>query len=94
MKLVGATKWYIMRPLLASALKQGFVAGAVASLMICATAYVIKGVMPAGIAILGYGWVGIIVGTVVLLGIVITIGFSAMAINKFINMRSNNIHLY
>lgn len=94
MKLVGATKWYIMRPLLASALKQGFIAGAVASLMICATAYGIKGVLPAGIAVLGYSWVGIIVGTVVVLGIIITVGFSAMAINKFINMRSNNIHLY
>ena len=35
MKLVGATKWYIMRPLLWSALKQGVWAGVLSSVLVC-----------------------------------------------------------
>ena len=35
-----------------------------------------------------------IIGVLVLLGIIITIAFSAAAVNKFVNMKTNKIHLY
>ena len=94
MKLVGATKWYIMRPLLVDALKQGVVAGVVASVMMCGIVYGADSFTPDGIVMLDIKEVSAIVGSIVALGIVITVCFSAFAVNKFVNMKSNKIHLY
>lgn len=94
MKLVGATKWYIMRPLLASALKQGIVAGIIAGVMVVGVVYGANVFTPAGIAMLEPEKVGIIIGALMAIGIVITVGFSALAVNKFVNMKSNKIYLY
>lgn len=94
MKLVGATKWYIMRPLLGTALKQGFVAGIVSAILVLLTVYGVERFTPQGIAMLPYREVGIIVGVMLVMGMLITLVFSALAVNKFVNMKSNKIHLY
>ena len=94
MKLVGATKWYIMRPLLVDAFKQGVVAGVVASVMMCGIVYGADSFTPDGIVMLDVKEVSAIVGSIVALGIIITVCFSAFAVNKFVNMKSNKIHLY
>jgi cell division transport system permease protein len=94
MKLVGATKWYIMRPLLATALKQGVVAGVIAALMIIGVVYGVDGITSEALALLDYRDVGIIVGAMLVVGVVITVLFSAFAVNKFVNMKSNKIYLY
>lgn len=94
MKLVGATKWYIMRPFLGSALKQGLVAGLVAAVMICGIVYGAESFTVEGLAMLDYREVAIIVGSVVVVGMVITLLFSIFAVNKFVNMKSSSIHLY
>ena len=94
MKLVGATKWYIMRPLLVDAFKQGVVAGIVASVMMCGIVYGADSFTPDGIVMLDIKEVSAIVGSIVALGIIITVCFSAFAVNKFVNMKSNKIHLY
>ena len=94
MKLVGATKWYIMRPLLGDALKQGVWAGVIASALVSLAVYGTDLFTPRGIELLGQMEVALIVGSLVLLGIVITVLFSAAAVNKFVNMRSNKIYLY
>jgi cell division transport system permease protein len=93
-KLVGATKWYIMRPLLGSAMKQGLVSGIVAALLVCLTIYGVENFTPAGIELLPYREVAIVVGAMLALGVVITVLFSAFAVNKFVNMKSNKIYLY
>ena len=94
MKFVGATKWYIMRPLLGDALKQGVWAGVIASALVSLAVYGTELFTPRGIELLGQMEVALIVGSLVLLGIVITVLFSAAAVNKFVNMRSNKIYLY
>lgn len=94
MKLVGATKWYIMRPLLASAVKQGLVAGIVAGAMLAGVVYGAESFTPEGIAMLDNRGVGIILGGLIAIGVVITVCFSAVAVNKFVNMKSNKIYLY
>ena len=94
MKLVGATKWYIMRPLLASALKQGVVAGVVAAVMLLGIIYGVDGLTPESLALIDYREVGMIVGVLLVVGIVITVLFSAVAVNMFVNMKSNKIYLY
>ena len=94
MKLVGATKWYIMRPLLASALKQGVVAGVISAIMVVGVVYGVNSFTPEGLTLLNYTEVGIIAGTLLAVGVVITTLFSAFAVNKFVNMKSNKIYLY
>ena len=94
MKLVGATKWYIMRPFLGSAIGQGFVAGALAAAMMVGVVYSAESHAINGIEMLGRGDVATIIGVIVVLGVVVTVLFSAMAVNKFVNMRSNKIYLY
>lgn len=94
MKLVGATKWYIMRPFLATALGQGAIAGLVAALLIAGVVYGVESYAITGVEMLGHAAVAIIIGSVVALGVVITTIFSAFAVNKFVNMRSNKIYLY
>ena len=94
MKLVGATKWYIMRPLLASALKQGIIAGLVAAVMVVGVVYGVNSFTPEGLTLLNYTEVGIIAGSLLVVGVVITTLFSAFAVNKFVNMKSNKIYLY
>lgn len=94
MKLVGATKWYIMRPFLSSALKQGFVAGLLAVVLLLGVVYGAESYAINGVEMLGHKAVGVILGSVLVLGVTITMLFSAFAVSKFVNMRSNKIYLY
>ena len=94
MKLVGATKWYIMRPLLGSALWQGLWAGLIASALFLGIVYGAQHTMPVNIELLDYQQAAIMIGAMVVIGILITVVFSALAVNKFVNMKTNKIHLY
>lgn len=94
MKLVGATKWFIMRPFLWSSVKQGIAAGAVAALLFGGMMYGIDRTLPeivspeqieAAVKILS----GMVAG-----GIAISFMFTLLAVNKFVNMKSNKIYLY
>ena len=81
MKLVGATKWFIMKPFLGRSITQGILAGLGASL-------------PELLTIAEAGKVAIILGAMIAGGIVISGLFTILALNKFINMKSNKIYLY
>lgn len=94
LKLVGATKWYIMRPLLGSALKQGVWSGVISGLMIAFTVYGVELFTPQGIEMLDHMAVGIIIASTLVVGVTITLIFSAVAVNKFVNMKTNKIYLY
>lgn len=94
MKLVGATKWFIMRPFLWSSIKQGVAAGIVAALLFGGMMYGIDRTLPeivspeqleAAAKIL----LGMITG-----GVAISFIFTLAAVNKFVNMKSNKIYLY
>lgn len=94
MKLVGATKWYIMRPFLRSALWQGVLAGVAAGAMMCGLSFALSRVMPTEVVLLEQMVVVAIIGGLVLLGVIITLLFSAVAVNNYVNMKTNKIHLY
>lgn len=94
MKLVGATKWYIMRPFLRSALWQGALSGVVAGAMMWGLSYAISRMISAQVELLDQMAVIVIVGGLVLLGVIITLVFSALAVNNYVNMKTNKIHLY
>ena len=94
LKLVGATKWYIMRPFLSTAAKQGFWSGILASLLFGAALAGLSEAMPEIISMSELIKTGIIVGVMILGGLLISILFTTFAVGKFVNMKSNKIYLY
>lgn len=94
MKLVGATKWFIMRPFLGSSITQGIWAGLAASLLFGLSVYGLNETIPE-LATLAQVWrLASIVAGMVIGGLLISGLFTFLALNRFINMKSNKIHLY
>ena len=94
LKLVGATKGYIMRPFLATAAKQGIWAGIVAGLLFGASTAALSGAMPEIVSAAELAKIGMTAAAMILCGVVISLLFTAFAVNKFVNMKSNKIFLY
>ena len=94
MKLVGATKWFIMRPFLGSSLTQGVLSGLGASVLLCLAVYGLNEAVPELMSITEAVKIAIIAGSMVVGGIVISGTFTVIALNKFVNMKSNKIYLY
>ncbi|MDE5707213.1 MAG: cell division protein, partial [Alistipes sp.] len=94
MKLVGATKWFIMRPFLASSIWQGIGSGLVASALFLGAVYGLNETVPELTTLAEATKIGIIVGSMVVGGIAISLCFTFAAVNKFVNMKSNKIYLY
>ena len=94
MKLVGATKWFIMRPFLGSRITQGILSGIIASALFLTAVYGLNEAVPELMSLAETMKIGIIVGGMVLGGILISLCFTFFAVNKFVNMKSNKIYLY
>lgn len=94
MKLVGATRWFIIRPFLGRSALQGLVAGVVAVVFFGSTLYGINHTLPhLGIAEQMVEF-AIISGAMVVLGLVMATLFTLFTVIKFVNMKSNKIYLY
>lgn len=94
LKLVGATKGYIMRPFLATAAKQGVWAGLAASVLFGASLFGLSSAMPELMATSELTKAAIVVGSMIVGGVAISLLFTSFAVNKFVNMKSNKIYLY
>lgn len=94
MKLVGATRWFIIKPFLLRSALQGFIAGIVAALLFIAALFGIDHTLPQLALLEQFELVAIATAAMVVAGVVISMLFTLFAVNKFINMRSNKIHLY
>ena len=94
MKLVGATKWFIMRPFLGRSITQGIRSGIIASALFLTAVYGLNEAVPELMSLAETMKIGIIVGGMVLGGILISLCFTFFAVNKFVNMKSNKIYLY
>ena len=94
MKLVGATKWFIMKPFLGSSITQGILAGLGASLLFGLSVFGLNEAVPELTTIAESGKIAIILGAMIAGGIVISGLFTVAALNKFVNMKSNKIYLY
>ena len=94
MKLVEATKWFIMRPFLGSSITQGILSGIIASALFLTAVYGLNEAVPELMSLAETMKIGIIVGGMVLGGILISLCFTFFAVNKFVNMKSNKIYLY
>ena len=72
MKLVGATKWFIMRPFLGSSLTQGILAGTAASALFGLAVYGLNEAVPELMTIAEAGKIAIILGSMIAGGIIIS----------------------
>ena len=83
-----------MRPFLATAAKQGIWAGVLASLLFGGALAALSGAMPEIVSMSELMKIGITIGAMILLGLLISLLFTTIAVNKFVNMKSNKIFLY
>ena len=93
LKLVGATKGYIMRPFLATAAKQGIWAGVVAGLLFGASAAALSGAMPEIVSTAELVKIGATAGAMILCGLIISLLFTAFAVNKFVRSEEHTSEL-
>lgn len=94
MKLVGATKGFIMKPFLGSAVLQGIYAALIAIMMFGALVWGLHEGLPE----IRFGadnmeLIFISAGMLVL-GVLISLLFTAFAVSKFVRMRTDKIHMY
>ena len=94
MKLVGATRWFIMRPFVGSALLHGLAAGATASLLLCGAIYGLNEAIPEMSSSAEITKIAIIIVSMLAGGVLLSMTFTVWALNKFIRMKSNRIYLY
>lgn len=94
LKLVGATKWYIMRPFLGDAITQGVWAGLGASILFGGAVYGLNEAVPELSSLAQWERLGEIVGCMVAAGVLCSLLFTATAVNRFVNMKSSKIYLY
>lgn len=93
LKAVGATKWFIMRPFLGRSVLQGLLAGIFAAALLGGALYGLNHLAP------GFGlfpkWerLAILGGSIVAMGIIVATLCTIPIVSRFVNMRSNKIHL-
>ncbi len=94
MKLVGATRWFIVRPFLAESAVQGAVAGIVATVLFAGTLLGINHYVPELGIDTDLTMAAVTATAMVVMGIVVAVLFTLFAVNKFVAMASNKIYLY
>ena len=94
MKLVGATKWFILKPFLRRSALQGLVAGVVAALMFISALFALDYNMPQLGVLAAVDVVGYTAAAMVVVGITLATLFTLFAVNRFVNMKSKDIYLY
>lgn len=93
LKAVGATKWFILRPFVGRSALQGLLAGALASLLFGGALYALDYAVP-GLGIFPrWEQAGILAATMITFGVVVTVLCTLPVVNRFVNMKSNKIHL-
>ena len=94
MKLVGATKWFIVKPFVGSSIKQGIVAGVLAALLFGGAVFAAEQTVPEAFTPQLLTTAAIVTAAMVAAGILLSALFTLFAVNKFVNMKSNKIYLY
>ena len=94
MKLVGADRWFIMKPFLRSSILQGVYAALVATAMFLLLVMGIGEGLPEIRFVAENAYLAWIVGGMFVAGILISVVFTLLAVNKFVRMRTNAVHLY
>lgn len=94
LKVVGATKWFIMRPFAGRGALQGSLAGAISALLLWGAVYGLNYAVPGLSIVPRLEIVGVVTGAMVVVGVVVATLSTLPVVNRFVNMKSNKIHLY
>ena len=94
MKLVGATRGFILRPFVWSALWQGLTAALVATILFAASVIGLNRGLPEIKFANSEMQLFIIVAAMFVGGVLISVLFTIFAVNRFIKLQSNQIHLF
>ncbi len=94
MKLVGATRGFILRPFVRKAAVQGIYAALIAGAMFLIMVAGLHEGLPNMTLMLRNTHLAAILGAMLAGGILISVTFTMLSVNKFINMNSKDIHLY
>ena len=94
MKLVGASKWFIMKPFLLRSILHGVYAWLIAAAMFLALVAGLGGGLPEVTFLAESRPVYYVLCGMLLLGILISALFTLFAVNKFVRMNTTKINLY
>ena len=94
LKAVGATKWFIMRPFVGRSALQGFLAGAISTLLLGGTLCGLNYLLPDVGILPKLEELAILATTMMAVGVVVAVVCTLPVVNRFVNMKSNKIHLY
>ena len=93
LKAVGATKWFIMRPFVGRSALQGLFSGLLAVVLLVAALYGLDQVAPGFGLLPRWEELAVLGGSMVALGIIVAVVCTLPIVNRFVNMKSNKIHL-
>ena len=94
MKLVGATKWFIMRPFLSRSILQGIYAGLIAWAMLIVMMMGLHEGLPEIKFVSDDNYLALTFAGTMAGGVLISLLFTAFAVRKFLRMSSSKIHIY
>ncbi|MDR2498244.1 MAG: permease-like cell division protein FtsX [Tannerellaceae bacterium] len=86
MQLVGATAGFICRPFITHNIVNGIIASFLAIIMLISTLYYIQGELTDIVKMLNVGTLAMVCATVFLMGIILTLLTTIMAVNKYLRM--------
>lgn len=93
LKAVGATKWFIMRPFVGRSALQGLFSGLLAVALLVAALYGLNHIAPGFGLLPRWEELAVLGGAMVVLGIIVAVVCTLPIVNRFVNMKSNKIHL-
>ncbi len=94
MKLVGATKWFIIKPFLWSGIWSGFWAGLFASVMFGVSVYGLGETLQGVVSLAEMERAGYVMAWMTGGGVFISLLFTWVSVTSFVSMKSNKINLY
>ncbi len=92
MKLVGATHGFIRKPFLYSGLIQGIFGALISILLLMTTLFGIQKEMPELLVLQDLPTVGVIIGTMLIFGILMSLIANNMAVGKYLRMNEDDLY--
>ncbi|PKO99728.1 MAG: cell division protein FtsX [Bacteroidetes bacterium HGW-Bacteroidetes-8] len=91
MKLVGARRAFIRRPLLAKGFVQGLVSGFISALLLSGVVYLIQRDLPDLYKILDLNMILVVIGSVIVLGILLCVISTFFIVNRLVSMSGDDM---
>ena len=92
MQLVGATKWFIMKPYLLRGLLFGFLSGLIASLIVISLENLVLNQFPGLTDFQNVQWTGISLASLIVIGMVFMVFSSWIAVRKYLNRHVDTLY--